>query len=177
VEDKSVYFVGHCQRTADYAVKLARKELVKPVWQEEIRTAALLRDIGKIGIPEALFLKPGKLTDEEFVTVKSHAVIGENFCSSLAALKPVLALIRHHHERFDGKGYPDGLKGSDIPFGARIIAVADGYDGLTSDRPYRSAFSLAEALAILREGAGTQWDPELVELFCQLVESGTLHFE
>lgn len=177
MEDKNMYYRGHCQRTADYAVKLARKELLQPARQEQIRTAALLHDIGKIGIPEMLYFKDGQLTGEELEIVKKHSVLGEQFCSSLTALKPMLPFIRYHHERYDGTGYPDGLKGRDIPLGARIIAVADGYDALTSERPYRKAFSPEDAVVILRANSGSQWTPELVELFCQLVEGGTLHSE
>ncbi|MDR3562238.1 MAG: response regulator [Negativicutes bacterium] len=177
LEAKDEYAVGHSQRIAGYAVRLARKELLQPFWQEEIRTAALLHDIGKVGIKESIFQKPAKLTDEEYAIVKTHPAAGEKICAVLTNLAPVLPFIRHHHERFDGGGYPDGLIGTAIPLGARILAVADAYDALTSRRPYREAYSPDETVGILREHAGSQWDPQLVELFCQMVESGTLHSE
>jgi len=177
MEDKSEYWAGHSRRIAGYAVRLARKDLLHPSWLEEVKIAALLHDIGKSTIKESIFLKPGKLTAEELEMVKSHPAAGEKMCAVLTSLKPVLPIIRHHHERFDGGGYPDGLKGSEIPLGARIIAVADGYDALTSERPFRQANSPLEAVNILRENAGSQWDPQLVELFCQLVETGTLNSE
>jgi putative two-component system response regulator len=177
IEEKSEYSAGHSRRIAGYAVRLARKDLLHPSWLEEVKMAALLHDIGKITIREDIFLKPGKLTAEEAAMIKAHPVAGEKMCSVLTILKPVLPLIRHHHERFDGGGYPDGLKGSAIPLGARIISVADGYDALTSERPYRHAYPPIEAMKILRANAGGQWDPQLVELFCQMVETGTLHSE
>ncbi|MDR3589992.1 MAG: response regulator [Negativicutes bacterium] len=177
MEDKSEYYAGHSQRVAVYAARLARKDLLHPLWMEEVRAAALLHDIGQIAVRESIFLKPGKLTAEEFEMVKTHPVAGVTMCAVLSVLKPVLPFIRHHHERFDGSGYPDRLKGSEIPLGARIIAVADGYDALTSERPYRRAFSPSEAMAILRDNSGSQWDPQLAELFCQMVETGTLQGE
>jgi len=175
LEDKTEYFAGHAKRAAGYAVRLARKELVQPLWFEEIKVAAMLRDIGNLGIKDSILLKAAKLTDEEFRSVKEHPAASEKICSAIATLNTIRTFIRHHHERYDGGGYPDGLKGSDIPVGARIIAVADAYDALTSNRPYRRAYLPAEAMVIMRENAGTQWDPELVNLFCQMVDDGTLH--
>jgi putative two-component system response regulator len=177
MEDKSEYFAGHSHRVAAYAVRLARKDLLHPFWLEEVRLAGLLHDIGKIAVRESIILKPGLLTVEELEMVKAHPAAGEKLCGVLSELNPVLAFVRHHHERFDGGGYPDELAGNEIPLGARIIAVANGYDAITSERPYRRAFTPGEAMAILRENAGSQWDPQLVELFCQMVETGTLHSE
>jgi putative two-component system response regulator len=171
VDDRDAYDAGHGQRTASYAVKLARKELLQPVWQEEIKVAALLHDIGKIYLKPSLLNKAEKLTPEEVEAVNSHPVTGEKICSVLSALKPILPMIRHHHERYDGTGYPDGLKGPDIPVGARIIGVASSYVTLTSERPNRKVFAPQDALQIMRDNAGTQWDPALVELFCQIIES------
>jgi putative two-component system response regulator len=176
-EEKDRYQTGHCRRTAIYAVRLARKELLQPLWQEEIKNAALLHDIGKVGIRESLFLKPGNLTAEEFEEVKQHVIIGQKICSSLKIFEPILPFIRHHHERYDGTGYPDGLKGKEIPIGARIIAVADAYDALTSERPYRRAYTQDEALQIFKDNAGSHWDPEIVELLCELAKMGSLNAE
>jgi HD-GYP domain-containing protein (c-di-GMP phosphodiesterase class II) len=139
---------------------------------EKIRTAALFHDIGKIGVSEAALLHPGKLTDEMFEDIKRHPVIGETILKPLFDDREFLDVVRHHHERYDGRGYPDGLVGDDIPLGARIVGVADAFDAMISDRPYRSARPLSEALQILRDGAGTQWDPELANCMCDLTDSG-----
>jgi putative two-component system response regulator len=170
VENKTEYFVGHGLRTANFAVLLARKDFLQPVWMEEIRTAALLHDIGMINVPEALLVKKEKLTEAEYAILRNHPVASEKICSVLTMLKPVLPYLRSHHERFDGSGYPDRLAGHEIPLGARILAVADAFDALTCERPSRKAFSVPEALGILQQGAGSHWDPELVELFCQLIQ-------
>lgn len=170
VDDHHDDTAGHGQRTAGYAVKLARKELLQPIWQEEIRVASLLHDIGKIYLRPSLLSKTGKLTPEEVEEINGHPAAGEKLCAAFSSLKPILPLIRHHHERYDGTGYPDGLQGADIPVGARIIAIANSYVTLTSERANRKAFTPQEALQFMRDNAGSQWDPALVELFCQIVE-------
>ncbi|MCL6585462.1 MAG: HD-GYP domain-containing protein, partial [Anoxybacillus sp.] len=135
---------------------------------QKLYKSAILHDIGKIGIPDAVLLKDGRLTDEEFAWIKKHPVLGENILRQVQPIEEVKDLlpgIRSHHERIDGKGYPDGLKGEQIPLFGRIIAVADAFDAMTSDRPYRKGMSVETAVSILLSGKGTQWDAEMVDHF------------
>ena len=125
----------------------------------------IVHDIGKIGVSEAILHKTGTLDTHERTSMQAHSVIGEAILAPITSGSTLLPIIRHHHERFDGDGYPDGLRGAEIPLMARIIAICDAFDALVNDRPYRTRVSAAEALWILRCGAGRQWDPELVELF------------
>lgn len=171
LEARDMFRVKHSKRTAFYAEKLAQKYYPLNVIRSHVKMAALLHDIGNIYVRESILLKKGSLDPREFEIVKTHPEAGERICSYVSSLKPVLPLIRHHHERVDGRGYPDGLKGTDIPLGARILAVSDAFDALTSPRPHRDAYSLEEALKILKEGAGTQWDQRIVEQFCEMIET------
>ena len=132
---------------------------------ELIETAGKLHDIGKIGIPEEILNKPGRLTDEEFGVIKEHPEIGEQILKPLDFLAETWPIVRHHHERWDGKGYPDGLSADAIPRSAAILSIVDSYDAMTSTRPYREGMPKERALEILRDGAGVQWDPALVERF------------
>ncbi|MFH1691321.1 MAG: diguanylate cyclase [Candidatus Omnitrophota bacterium] len=159
----------HCDRMIDYAQKLARLMGLNEQEVDNVRRAAMLHDIGKLGISDAILLKPAKLTPEEYEIVKNHPVIGADILSVAGFLKDIIPLIVSHHERYDGTGYPRGLKGEEIPLGARIIAVVDVYEALTSDRPYHKAISSQEALKIIKEGAGTQFDANVVKLFCSIV--------
>ncbi len=131
-------------------------------------TAAKLHDIGKIGIPEEILNKKDKLTEDEFDIIKSHPVIGEQILMPLDFLSEARPIVRHHHERWDGSGYPDGLKGSAIPRQAAMLAIVDAFDAMTSNRPYRDGMEPARAKQILSDGAGSQWDPDLVERFAEL---------
>jgi putative two-component system response regulator len=136
-----------------------------------VRIAGLLHDIGKIAVPESLLNKRGPLTREEFIRVIDHPVIGEEICRPLHTILPVLKLIRHHHERYDGRGYPDGLKGDEIPYEVRMISIVDAYDALTSHRAYRPA-PLTHTAAIetlKREADAGKWDPVLVTTFCEML--------
>ncbi len=174
VEAKDPYTRGHSERVAEFSVRLADAVGLYTHDFAIIRGAALLHDIGKIGISGSILRKPGSLTGIEFQQVKKHPGIGERICQSLKFARDMLPIIRHHHERFDGKGYPDGLKGEKIPLMARIVAIADAFDAMTSDRPYRPGMTVDEALGVLAEGAGTQWDPELVAVFIRVInERGT----
>jgi len=138
---------------------------------EEVITAARLHDIGKIGIRDEVLAKPGKLTDREFAGVMDHPVMGCEIIKKLNSMENIAKIIRHHHERYDGKGYPDGLKGEDIPLGSRIIAVADAFDAMTSIRPYReSPLTIAEAVRELRKNSKTQFDPKVVDAFVSIIE-------
>jgi diguanylate cyclase (GGDEF)-like protein len=135
---------------------------------DRIRLAALLHDVGKVAVPEDILEKPGALTSAEWRAVVQHPRIGQVILEQAAALRDAVPIILHHHERYSGRGYPFGLRGSDIPLGARIVAIADAYDAMTHDRPYKRAMGHDEAISELRRGAGTQFDPELVGLFCDL---------
>ena len=148
-----------------------------PAEVDIVRNASILHDVGKIGIKEDILKKPGRLTEEERREMEYHPFIGTKILQSVKLLEPVMPLVYHHHERFDGTGYPDGLRGEEIPFGARIISVADAFESMTSDRPYRKALPLEEAMAELRYGAGRQFDPRVVEAFMKLAEEGKIDME
>ena len=163
IELKDPYTHGHSRRVADYSVEIAKEVGFSERKIEEIELAAILHDIGKIGIKGMILNKPGKLTKVEFEEIKKHPVIGAELVGKVKALKHIAKIIRHHHERCDGKGYPDGLTCDEIPIESRIIAVADGFDAMTSDRPYRKALSVRKAIQILESGKGKQWDEKVVE--------------
>src|SRR5262249_28628664 len=133
-----------------------------------IEAAALLHDMGKLAVPEYILNKPGKLTESEFEKMKLHASVGADILSAIDFPYPVVPIVRHHHESWDGSGYPSGIKGPDIPIGARILAVVDCFDALTSDRPYRRRLSDEEALSILKERRGKMYDPVIVDAFIRL---------
>ena len=161
----------HSIRVAHY-VRLICEELgLSSELTESIVSAARVHDLGKIGIPDAVLLKPGKLTDEEWELIRKHPEYGEDILSPLSAYEECLPAIRHHHERWDGMGYPDGLAGEDIPLGARIIAVADTYDAMVSSRPYRKGADKPDALLEIRRQAGKQFDPKVVEAFLKVMEN------
>jgi HD-GYP domain-containing protein (c-di-GMP phosphodiesterase class II) len=138
---------------------------------ERIRYAALLHDIGKINIREDILNKPGKLTDEEFFIMSQHPVYGARIMEPVEEFKEILPYVYHHHERYDKKGYPDGLGGEEIPLASRILAVADSFDAMTSDRPYRNAMSLEKAVDEIKRSKGTQFDPQITELFLGIIDS------
>jgi HD-GYP domain-containing protein (c-di-GMP phosphodiesterase class II) len=131
--------------------------------------AGRLHDLGKVGIPDAILLKPGRLTDEEMTRMKEHCTVGYDVLARFSSLQPVARLIRSHHERFDGQGYPDRLAGKDLAVGAAIIAVVDAFDAMTTDRPYRKAMPVADALDILRQGLGKQWHPVVGATFIEMI--------
>ncbi len=168
VEAKDSYTEAHTERVTAYALELGQSLDLGEEERAALRRGGLLHDIGKIGVPEAILKKPGPLTPEEFEVMKTHTLLGEEICRPLQSLRTALPIIRNHHERWDGKGYPDGLEGEAIPLLARIVAIADAYDAMTSDRPYRPAMSPEKAQKILEEGRGQQWDPQLVDLFLGL---------
>lgn len=168
VEAKDRYTREHIRRVQHYAVSLAEAAGVDEADREAVRYGALAHDIGKIAIPERILCKPGKLTPEEYRRMKTHVDIGAMILAPVRFPYPVVEAVRSHHERWDGLGYPDGLRGEQIPLGGRIIAIADIFDALTSDRPYRRAMAPEEALEVLRRGAGTQFDPRLVEIFIRI---------
>ncbi|HET8630237.1 MAG TPA: diguanylate cyclase [Thermomicrobiales bacterium] len=168
IDAKDHYTEGHSRHVAALAQQLARAAGCSREDVEQIRVGGLLHDIGKIGIPETILNKPGRLTDEEWALMRSHPDIGARILAPIAALGAVIPLVRHHHERWDGQGYPLRLHGEHIPLGARIIAICDAYDTMVSDRPYRRALGHHEAVARLHADAGAQFDPRLVDLFATL---------
>jgi putative nucleotidyltransferase with HDIG domain len=160
---------SHIDRVQLYATALARAAGLSGPEFEAVKTGALVHDIGKLGVPDHILGKPGKLTPEEFRRIQSHVTIGAEILAPIPFPFPVVEVVRSHHERWDGLGYPDGLEGERIPIGGRIISIVDVFDALTSDRPYRRAMSHEEALRTLREGAGKQFDPRLVDLFAAVL--------
>ncbi len=164
IEAKDPYTEGHCDRLSKYSVALAERLGLADDIRVALRRAGIVHDIGKLGVPEKILLKPGPLTDEEWVIMKQHPVVGERICSPLKSFRLVLPIIRHHHEKQDGSGYPDGLKGEEIPLTARILQITDIYDALTTDRPYRNALRLQEAFSVMREEVKRGWwDGSLVD--------------
>jgi putative two-component system response regulator len=170
LEAKDKYTSGHSQRVADIAVKIARKLDMTPEDIERLRFASLVHDIGKIGIKESVINKEGNLTDEEYAYISTHTVIGENILTPVIEDKEILKMVKHHHERYDGRGYPDGLVGQQIPLGARIVAVADMFDAMTSDRPYRKSVSRKIAIEELKRQTLSQFDPQVVDAFVETME-------
>ncbi len=171
IEAKDPYTEGHCQRLADYASRLGTLLGFDAAHLAQLRMAAILHDVGKIAVPEAILGKPGPLTDEEYLVLQQHPVVGETICQPLRSARALLPAIRHHHERWDGRGYPDGLAGTAIPQDARIIAVVDAFDAMTSDRPYRAGMPVERALSIMRRNEGPQWDADLLAKFIPMIEA------
>jgi len=169
LEIKDRYTKGHSKRVKKYSIEIGQKLGLKDDELEIIEYAAMLHDIGKIAVSDVILSKPGRLNDEEWAAVKKHPAISSDILSSLKLLHAELPAVRHHHERFDGKGYPDGLKGEDIPLYARILALADAYDAMTSARPYREALSKEDAIQEIEKGKGSQFDPGLADIFLELI--------
>jgi putative two-component system response regulator len=164
---------GHSERLVAYAEQLGESLGFREEDLQELRIASWLHDIGKIGVPESILLKPGPLNAEEGRIMQEHPVIGENICKPLKSLRRILPVIRHHHEKMDGSGYPDGLRGEAIPLKARILQIADIYDALTTNRPYRGALPPEEALQTLYTEAGNGWlDASVVLKFSQICRDG-----
>lgn len=163
VDARDPYTAGHSERVAAISSKIAKKLGVTKKELAQIELAAQFHDIGKIGVPDSILLKPGKLTEMEFNVIKEHPGIGTNILSNIEFLKDSLPIILHHHENYDGGGYPYGISGTEIPVGSRIISIADTYDAMTSDRPYRKALSHEEAIQEIVRCKGTQLDAEIVE--------------
>jgi len=170
VDAKDHYTYGHSKKVSQYAVAIAEALNLSPDKVSTVRAAGLLHDIGKIAVPDQILNKAGPLTEEEFEPIRAHPELGMEILKHVIDLVNCLPAILHHHEQFDGSGYPRGLKGDDIPLEARILAIADVYDAITSIRPYRNQLTSQEALTELRRCAGTQFDPELVKIFCQAIE-------
>jgi len=177
IEAKDQYTKGHTERVVDCAMQIARRlkhTVDSQAWSsftEELKVAALLHDIGKIGIPEVVLNKPDVLSEEERRIIQKHPLIGQSILGHIEGFESVLLGVKYHHERYDGCGYPEGLKGKKIPFVAAIIALADAFDAMTSDRPYRQALSLAETLEEVRRNRGKQFSPIVVDAFLKIYEN------
>lgn len=169
IDAKDQYTHQHILRVQRYAIATAQYLGLSGPELQAVNTGALLHDIGKLGVPEYVLLKPGRLTEEEFAKIKKHPEIGAAILDPVEFPWPVVPVVKHHHEKWDGTGYPDGLKGEEIPITARILAVADVYDALTSTRSYRSAWSHEKALEVIRQGAGSHFDPRVVEAFLAII--------
>ncbi|MCH8268500.1 MAG: response regulator [Acidobacteria bacterium] len=172
IEGKDPYTEGHCERLSNYAASLGERMGLPPEQLTALRRAGIVHDLGKVAVPDAILLKQGPLSPEEWKMMREHPAVGERICAPLKSFRLVLPIIRHHHERFDGSGYPDGLQGEEIPLTARVLQLVDIYDALTTDRPYRRALSLEAALATMeQEVQKGWWDPrtfaELRQMFAQ----------
>ncbi len=174
VDAKDSYTAHHSLSVTDHVIAVGRQLRLEQEDLELLERAALLHDIGKIGVPESVLLKPSKLTDEEFTIVKRHSASGSDIIGSIPFLQGLVPLVRHHHEHWDGSGYPDGLAGERIPRLARILAVADAFDAMVSNRPYRPAMSLTRARNELLRCRAMQFDPEAVDAFMSALDSGTI---
>ncbi|MBC7977617.1 MAG: HD-GYP domain-containing protein [Myxococcales bacterium] len=167
IEAKDPYTKGHCGRVAAYSLVLARAAGYPADGLETLEFGAFLHDIGKIGIRDSVLLKPGPLDPDEWIHMREHPVKGYEIASKIEMLKPIMSAVRNHHERWDGTGYPDKLKSHGIPLAARLVAIADAYDAMATERPYKAALPLEECEQILRKCAGNMYDPDLIEIFIQ----------
>ena len=177
IEGKDPYTHGHCERLAEYSARLGEHLQLPEEQLIALRRAGVVHDVGKIAVPDAILLKPGRLTAEEWTLIKEHPVVGERICAPLKSFRLVLPIIRHHHEKLDGSGYPDGLRGDAIPVTAHVLQIVDVYDALTTDRPYKKAFPIVDALQTMKEEvAKGWWDPHIFDHFERLVRGGAADF-
>ncbi len=176
LEAKDRYTSGHCERVTEYVSKIVDFMGLDNHLKDVIKNAASIHDIGKLSIDSKILNKKGKLEDDEWEIIRKHPSVGVNILSGLDFLEEEKDIILHHHERFDGKGYPDQLKGEEIPLGARIIAVADSFDAMNSARAYRDALSENVIIDELKKGRGTQFDPEVIDSFLKLIENNNSYF-
>ncbi|MBI4734266.1 MAG: HD-GYP domain-containing protein [Rubrobacteridae bacterium] len=174
IEAKDSYTRGHSENVALYATIIAQELGLDRIRINKLRTAALLHDIGKIGIKEEILNKPARLNAEEYEHIKMHPQISFQILRHMPNLKDLATIVLHHHEKYDGTGYPEGLVGENIPYEARILAVADAFDAMTSSRPYKQAVITDTACNELLKGKGTQFDPQIVDAFVEIIESGRI---
>ncbi len=174
IEGKDPHTHGHCERLSEYSTSLAEYLEMPEDQVIALRRAGVVHDVGKVAVPDAILLKPGRLTEDEWKVMREHPVVGERICAPLKSFRLVLPIIRYHHEKFNGSGYPDGLRGDAIPVAERVLQIVDVFDALTSERPYKKPLSSSDALQIMREEvAKGWWDPHIFEEFSRLVTSGT----
>lgn len=170
IEGKDPYTAGHCERLAKLAAELGEAIQLPDEEITALRRAGIVHDIGKVAVPDAILLKPGRLDAEEMRIMRQHPEVGEEICRPLKSFRLVLPIIRHHHEKMDGSGYPDGLKGRHIPLPARVLTIIDVFDALTTERPYKRALSVGEALGVMADEVARQWwDPDLFEVFREMI--------
>ncbi len=174
VEARDLYTVHHAERVGRYSMEIGRLAGRDETELAVLYQGGVLHDLGKVAIPDAVLLKPGPLEPAEYEVMKRHSEAGDRILQPLRSAEHYLPIVRHHHERFDGAGYPDHLCKDNIPLGARIAAIADSWDAMTSDRPYRAGLGAEESRRRITTGSGTQWDPDLVEHFLALVDDGTI---
>jgi putative two-component system response regulator len=172
IEGKDPYTQGHCERLADYSARLGEHMGLPAEEIRALRRAGIVHDIGKVAVPDSILLKPSRLTRSEQMIVRLHPVVGERICASLKSFQLVLPIIRHHHEKMDGSGYPDGLKGEQIPPTARVLQIVDVYDALSTERPYKPALAAAAALDVTKnEVKKGWWDPKVFAAFEELIKA------
>jgi putative nucleotidyltransferase with HDIG domain len=171
IDLRDPYTMGHSQQVTNYAVMIAKELDLSQDLIDMIRKGSLLHDIGKLGVPDSILLKPDRLTDDEYKVIKTHPLLGAQILESSRNLRDLIPLVRHHHERFDGKGYPDGLVGHAIPLEARILALADSIEAMASDRPYRRGLTLDEIIEEIKRVSGEQFDPRMVKVFLKLAQA------
>ena len=170
VDNKDYYTRAHSEEVTEYALWIAQELGLSEEAMKTIRNAGLLHDVGKIGIPDEILRKPGLLSDEEYDVMKQHPVVGAMIVSSIPGMADIIPGVRHHHERWDGKGYPDGLAGETIPLLARLLAVADTFSAMTTDRPYRKGMNWEVAISKIRQGTNTQFDASCVSAFTRAID-------
>lgn len=172
IEGKDPYTEGHCERLSDYSLRLGERIGLAPEQITALRRAGIVHDVGKVAVPDAILLKPGPLTPEEWTIMRQHPQVGERICAPLRSFRLVLPIIRHHHERLNGSGYPDGLAGEQIPLTARVLQIVDVYDALTTERPYKRPLPPEEATATMeQEVKRGWWDPRLFAEFREMLKS------
>ncbi len=177
IEGKDPYTHGHCERLANYSAHLGRQLGLSKDEITALQRAGIVHDVGKIAVPDAILLKPGRLTEDEWTVIRQHPTVGERICAPLKSFRLVLPIIRHHHEKYDGSGYPDGLRAEAIPLSARILQIVDVFDALTTERPYKKALSIADAMQTIREEVSKGWwDPAIFGEFDRLIANDATGF-
>ena len=171
VEAKDTYTRGHSDRVSQFSVLIGKHLNLSEAELKNLEIGGLFHDIGKIGVPDSILLKESKLTDDEYSEIKNHPSIGAHILSTATIFKDILSIVKHHHERFDGHGYPGQLKGNDIPFLARIAAIADSFDAMTSRRTYRDSLPLDVVISEFEKCKGTQFDPEIADVFLDILRN------